>query len=171
MTTTPDDQQERLDDYLAGYVDGEGSFHVAVQRNPSTTFGWQLVPEFHVSQNPERASVLLLLQARLGCGRIRPNARSGGRDKSLVFVVRNRKDLTEKVIPFFTRHPILSEKRFEFETFAAIVQAMALGEHRAEDGFRRLLGLALRMNGNGRYRREDWSSRILRGHTPNTVIP
>jgi hypothetical protein len=27
-----DNQQERLDDYLAGYVDGEGSFHVAVQR-------------------------------------------------------------------------------------------------------------------------------------------
>ena len=34
--TAPDNQQERLDDYLAGYVDGEGSFHVAVQRNPST---------------------------------------------------------------------------------------------------------------------------------------
>src|SRR5215216_3207268 len=31
---TPDNQQERLDDYLAGYVDGEGSFHVAIQRNP-----------------------------------------------------------------------------------------------------------------------------------------
>ena len=29
-----DNQQERLDDYLAGYVGGEGSFHVAVQRNP-----------------------------------------------------------------------------------------------------------------------------------------
>ena len=27
---TPDNQQERLDDYLAGYVDGEGSFHVAI---------------------------------------------------------------------------------------------------------------------------------------------
>src|SRR5918998_1053642 len=70
-----DNQQERLDDYLAGYVDGEGSFHVAIQRNPSTRFGWQLVPEFHVSQNPERASILKLLQVRPGCGRIRPKAR------------------------------------------------------------------------------------------------
>ena len=57
--TSADNQQERLDDYLCGYVDGEGSFHVAIQRNPSTRFKWQLVPEFHVSQNPERASVLL----------------------------------------------------------------------------------------------------------------
>src|SRR4051794_26226392 len=31
-----DNQQERLDAYIAGFVDGEGSFHVAVQRNPTT---------------------------------------------------------------------------------------------------------------------------------------
>jgi LAGLIDADG DNA endonuclease family protein len=167
----PDNQQERLDDYLAGYVDGEGSFHVAVQRNPSTRLGWQLVPEFHVSQNPERASILLLLQRRLGCGRIRRNARAGGRDKSRVFVVRNRQDLLEKVIPFFEAHPILSEKQLEFETFAAIVRAMALAEHSTEEGFQRLLRLAVQMNGGGRYRRQDWSSRILRGHTPDSEVP
>jgi hypothetical protein len=168
--TAPDNQQERLDDYLAGYVDGEGSFHVAIQRNPSTRFGWQLVPEFHVSQNPERASILELLRARLGCGRVRPNARAGGRDRSLVYVVRNRDDLLTKVIPFFRAHPILSEKRLEFETFAVVVTAMENREHLSAEGFQRLLDLAVNMNGGGRYRRLDWSSRILRGHTPNTGI-
>jgi LAGLIDADG endonuclease len=171
LVAAPDNQQERLDDYLAGYVDGEGSFHVAVQRNPSTRFGWQLVPEFHVSQNPERASILLLLQRRLGCGRVRRNARAGGRDRSLVFVVRNRSDLLEKVVPFFEAHPILSEKRLEFEAFATVVRAMAQGEHATTEGFGRLLRLAVQMNGGGRYRRQDWSSRILRGHTPDTGNP
>jgi hypothetical protein len=165
---TPDNQQERLDDYLAGYVDGEGTFHVAIQRNPSTRFGWQLVPEFHVSQNPERASILLMLQGRLLCGRIQPNARQGRRDKSLVFVVRKRSDLLKKVIPFFESHPILSEKRLEFETFASIVRAMDRKEHLSQEGFRRLLDMAVQMNGGGKYRRNDWSSRILRGHTPDT---
>jgi hypothetical protein len=168
--TAPDNQQERLDDYLAGYVDGEGSFHVAIQRNPSTRFGWQLVPEFHVNQNPERASILKLLRARLGCGRIRPNARAGGRDRSLVYVVRNRDDLLTKVIPFFRAHPILSEKRLEFETFAAIVAAMENREHLSGTGFQRLLHLAVTMNGGGRYRRLDWSSRILRGHTGEGIV-
>ena len=165
-----DNQQERLNDYLAGYVDGEGSFHVAVQQNISTRFKWQLVPESHVSQNPERASILTLLQTTLGCGRIRANARSGGRDKSLVFVVRNRTDLLEKVIPFFEQHPILSEKRLEFETFASIVKAMGRKEHLTEEGFHRLLQAAVRMNGGGKYRKLDWSSRILRGHMPNTTF-
>ncbi|MFN2526606.1 MAG: LAGLIDADG family homing endonuclease [Actinomycetota bacterium] len=168
--TGADNQQERLDDYLAGYVDGEGSFHVAIQRNPSTKFGWQLVPEFHVSQNPERASILTLLQSHLGCGRIRPNARTGGRDKALVYVVRNRRDLLEKVIPFFETHPILSEKRLEFEIFASIVRAMARGEHLTQDGFFRLLYQATHMNGGGKYRKYDWSSRILRDHMPDAAI-
>ena len=165
----PDNQQERLGDYLAGYVDGEGSFHVAVQRNPSTRYGWQLVPEFHVSQNSERASVLTMLQRHLGCGRIRANAAPSSRDRALVFVVRKREDLLKKVIPFFESHPILSEKRLEFETFAQVVRAMDRGEHLSDEGFRRLLELSLGMNGGGRYRRLDWSTRILRGHTPDTV--
>lgn len=168
MTVTPDNQQERLGDYLSGYVDGEGSFHVAIQRNPSTKFGWQLVPEFHVSQNPERASILHMLQTRLECGRIRRNAARGGRDTCLVFVVRKRVDLLEKVIPFFESHPILSEKKCEFESFAAIVRAMDRKEHLTRPGFENLLAKAVRMNGGGRYRRENWSSRILRGHMPDT---
>ena len=167
MMIAPDNQQERLSDYLAGYVDGEGTFHVAVQRNPSTKFGWQLVPEFHVSQNPERASILQLLLTRLGCGRIQRNARTGGRDKSLVFVVRKRSDLVEKILPFFEAHPILSEKQIEFETFAHIVRAMCRGDHLDEEGFAGLLKLAVGMNGGGRYRKHDWSRRILRGHTPD----
>ncbi len=145
-------QQERLDAYIAGYVDGEGSFHVAVQRNPSTRVGWQLVPEFHVSQNAERREVLDLIQLRLGCGRIQENHRRNG-DTCLVFVVRNRDDLLHKVIPFFEAQPLLSSKQQEFVVFAGIVRAMHAGEHLTEVGFRALRETAVAMNGGGRYRR------------------
>ncbi len=145
-------QQERLDAYLAGFVDGEGSFHVAIQRNAGTSVGWQLVPEFHVSQSAERRCVLDALQARLGCGRIQAN-HAGSRDTTLVFVVRRRRDLVERVIPFFEQQPLLSPKQMEVETFARIVRAMAQGTHLSEEGFARLRSLALSMNGGGRYRR------------------
>jgi len=128
-------QQERLDAYIAGYVDGEGSFHVAVQRNPWTS--WQLVPEFHVSQNPERRQVLDLIKTRLGCGRIRENHRRST-DHSLVFVVRNRNDLLTRVIPFFETQPLLSSKQGDFLTFARIVRAMAKGDHLSSEGYHRL---------------------------------
>ena len=128
-----DNQQERLDSYIAGYVDGEGSFSVSVQRSPTCTVGFQLVPEFHVSQNGDRAQVLELIRSRLGCGYIRPNSR---RDRALVLVVRKREHLLGRVIPFFERNPILSAKHEDFEKFAAIVRELALGHHRTA-GFRR----------------------------------
>src|ERR671928_12823 len=103
--TGADNQQERLDGYIAGYVDGEGSFSVSVQRNATCRVGFQLVPEFHVSQNGDRAQVLELIRDRLGCGYIKPNSK---RDRALVLVVRNREDLLERVLPFFRRQPLLS---------------------------------------------------------------
>jgi hypothetical protein len=165
-------QQERLDAYFAGYVDGEGSFHVAINRNPSTRVGWQLVPEFHVAQVPERRQVIDLLQERLGCGRIQQNHRTRKNDTTLVLVVRKRIDLLTKVIPFFEAQPLVSSKQGDFLAFAAIVRAMERGEHLEPEGFMRLCDVALNMNGGGKYRRVHQgttASRILRDHMPNTA--
>jgi hypothetical protein len=149
-----DNQQERLDGYISGYVDGEGCFAVAVNRNPTCRSGYQLVPEFHVSQNGDRAQVLELIRDRFGgSGYIKSNGR---KDRVLVYVVRRRMDLLEHVIPFFQRSPLLSSKQQDFEKFAVIVEAMALGHHRTSGGFASLLGKALSMNGGGRFRRVRW---------------
>jgi hypothetical protein len=166
-----DNQQERLDAYIAGFVDGEGSFHVAIARSKSTRAGWQLVPEFHVSQNAERREVLDLVHVRLGCGYVRENHRSST-DSTLVFVVRRREDLLTRVIPFFETQPFLSSKQREFLVFARIVRAMAQGEHLNAEGFASLVTLALSMNGGGRYRRVHGSnaSGILRDYMPNTAF-
>jgi hypothetical protein len=162
--TGADNQQERLDGYISGYVDGEGSFSVVVNRNPSCKTGYQLVPEFHVSQNSERSQVLQLIRQRLGgCGYIK---RNGLRDRALVFVVRRRVDLLEKVIPFFEQSPLLSSKQTDFEKFASIVRAMEAGHHRSPSGFVALLETAISMNGNGRFRQHRW--RELLGGQPES---
>ena len=75
----------------------------------------------------------------------------GSRDTTMVFVVRRRDDLLNKVIPFFERQPLISGKRAEFDTFAHIVREMNVGEHLSAKGFARLKALALAMNGGGRY--------------------
>src|SRR5580658_991240 len=145
-------QQERLEAYIAGFVDGEGCFHVAIQRNSSTRFGFQLVPEFRVSQDVARFELLKLIQVTLDCGSLRENHRRSN-DHTFVLVVRRRQDLLESVLPFFERNPLLSAKQQEFLTFAVIVRAMARGEHQTVAGFERLSAMARRMNGNGKYRR------------------
>ena len=131
MTST-DNQQERPDisglgHYIAGFVDGEGSFHIAIQRSRFTRVGLQAIPEFHVSQNRERATVLELIRATLGCGYIKVNHPGNNRDQTMVLVVRNRRDLTERVVPFFEQFPLRSPKQREFQVFASIVQSMTAG--------------------------------------------
>ena len=107
-----------------------------------------------MSQNGERAQVLSIIQQRLeGCGYIKSN---GLRDQALVYVVRRREDLLQRVIPFFEASPLLSPKQTEFEKFAGIVRAMALGDHRTPGGFMKLLEIAVSMNGNGRFRKNRW---------------
>ncbi len=164
--TGADNQQERLDSYIAGYVDGEGSFSVSVQRNESCRVGFQLLPEFHVSQNGDRAQVLELIRGRLDCGYIKPNS---SRDRALVLVVRKRGDLLGRVIPFFERNPLLSPKQRDFEKFAGIVREMALGHHRTLAGFDRLLELALSMNGDGRFRKVLWRELVASPESSETA--
>ncbi len=77
-----------------------------------------------------------------------------------MLVVRNRVDLLERVIPFFLRNPMLSAKQADFEKFAEIVRELALGHHRTDAGFLRLLGAALSMNGAGRYRKVQWKELV-----------
>jgi hypothetical protein len=152
-TGEPDDQQGRLDAYLSGFVDGEGCFSVGMQRRPDLPFGYQLIPEFRVSQNAEQATVLQVLRERLGCGRIVENDRRRLNDKTYVLVIRRRSDLLERVVPFFRRSPLLSEKQASFQTFDEIIAAMAAGAHLERGGFERLVRRAFTMNGEGRYRR------------------
>ena len=161
-----DDQQERLDGYIAGYVDGEGCFSVSISRNPTAVFRYQLVPEFHVSQIGERSEVLQLIRERLRCGYIKPNGRN---DRTLVLVVRRREDLLSRVVPFFERCPLLSSKQRDFEKFAVVVRAMAKGQHQTLTGFTKLDEIGLSMNGSGQYRQVRWRSLIGHPESSETV--
>ncbi len=77
-----------------------------------------------------------------------------------MFVVRKRDDLLERVVPFFERNPMLSAKQADFEKFALIVRELALGHHLTSAGFRRLLDIAVSMNGGGRHRKVRWTELV-----------
>ena len=165
----PDNQQGRLEAYLSGFADGEGTFSIGLTRRPDLPFGFQLVPEFRVSQNDERITVLEVFQEVLGCGRLVVNDRRRLNDRTCVLVVRRRFDLETRVIPFFERNTLISEKRHDFEAFATIVKAMTNKEHLTTSGFRKLVTKAFTTNGAGRYRK--WTlEEILRNPEPSETV-
>src|SRR2546429_4675215 len=90
--------------YISGYVDGEGCFTVSFSPRMKLRTGWEVRPSFSVSQNADRAEVLVAIREYFGCGGLRPD-RS---DKTLKYEVRDLASLLAKVIPHFERYPLMS---------------------------------------------------------------
>lgn len=143
-----DNQQGRLDPwYIVGFVDGEGCFSISVFKNTTTKLGYQVFPEFVVSQGARSLSVLEDMQSFFDCGRIYENRRTDNHRENLYrYCVRSLKDIREKVIPFFQLYPLLSAKRFDFETFCLAVEMIEKKEHLNRDGLDVLRVLASTMN-------------------------
>jgi LAGLIDADG endonuclease len=148
----PRRSREFLSAYISGYVDGEGCFTVSISPRAKLAAGWEVRPSLSVSQNGDRAEVLQLIQAHLGCGSIRPD-RS---DKTLKWETRRLEDILDRVIPHFERYPLLSGKRLDFARFATVCRYMAAGEHRRQSGLIKIVELVAGMNPGGtrRYKTE-----------------
>src|SRR5213592_4177471 len=134
--------REFLSAYISGYVDGEGCFTVSISPRAKLAVGWEVRPSLSVSQNGDRAEVLLLIQAHFGCGSIRPD-RS---DKTLKWETRRLDDLIGRVIPHFEMFPLMSGKRLDFERFATVCRLAAVGAHRTRGGLIEIVELVREMN-------------------------
>lgn len=159
------------DDYLLGFIEGEGMFHVGIVPSTLTRLGWQVIYLFKVAQNPIGECVLLALQERLGCGTISPNARAGGRDRTLKYVVRDYENLVAKVIPFCDGRLVI--KRDALEALKAVLDRISVGRHLTANGLLEIVDIAYAMN--TRTRRVSRATieaaiqgrGILTGHTPD----
>jgi hypothetical protein len=135
-----------LPSYISGYVDGEGCFTVSISPRSTLRVGWEVRPSLSVSQNGDRADVLLRMQEYFGCGTLRPD-RS---DKTLKWEVRSLPLLVAVIVPHFRRYPLQSGKQRDFESFADICELMARGRHRCAPGLREIVRRARGMNPSGK---------------------
>ena len=69
-----DHQQERLDaSWVVGFSDGEGCFHISINKIPGMSLGWQVLPEFRIVQHEKDESVLYKIRDYFGFGNIKIN--------------------------------------------------------------------------------------------------
>ena len=127
------------DEYLSGFTDGEGCFYVGFGRRNDLPLKWQVITEFHVSQNPGGKNVLEAFKNRLGCGYLKPNHAKSAKDKTWVFIVKDRGELKEKLIPFFRKYPLHTSKSNDFEVFVKIITLIDKGRHLTKEGFKEIV--------------------------------
>src|SRR5215831_8819145 len=132
-----DNQQERpgFEQWIVGFVDGEGCFSVPLFRNVTTRLGWQVQPEFVVAQGRRSVHVLHELKEFFGVGQVKVNRRyDNHREHMYRWSVRSIRDLDEEVIPFFERYPLRTTKSDEFKKFSSVVRLVRAGDHLTRSG-------------------------------------
>ena len=127
--------------WITGFVDGEGCFHIGISRHPQMTSGHQVLPELTVVQHERDVQVLHALKAYFGCGVVRRN--HGDR---MAWRVRDAQQLREHIVPFFLEHPFKTRKRVDFMKFRRVLRIMEAGGHLTVDGVDEIRRIAAQMN-------------------------
>ena len=160
-----DQVPDALGYYFAGFVDGEGSFHLTFRRRPDYKLPWKVSLCLNVSQKDR--VILALLKRHLQCGTIRYKG-----DDVWMFEVNNLNAIRENVIPFFKRFGFLSaKKKRDFAIFVRMAEMMAGGSHLNKDGIAELLRLRRNMNDGGKriYTEDEILTAFETTESPETI--
>ncbi len=106
-------------DYIIGLVDGEGSFSVRIPNNKRRA---KIELTFSLKLRHQDKEILQELQDFFGCGNIYIQ-RDKRKNHSLCyrFEVHNKKEIIEKIIPFFEENsPKIQSRKRDFELFKQI---------------------------------------------------
>ena len=142
-----DNQQERLDaNWIVGFVDGEGCFHISINRLPKMRLGWQVLPKFRIVQHERDEILLHKIKEYFGFGDVKVNRKDchGTRKE---FRVRGIENLN-RVVLFFKKYPLKTSKRKDFEIFSDVLELMNRKEHLSLVGLDKIAKFVSKMNRN-----------------------
>lgn len=152
-----------LGNYLAGFTDGEGSFHVVFRKRKDYKIPWKVSLSFNVSQKD--SVILSLFKKHLKCGSMRERKHDG----IWYYEVTNFNAIQNNVIPFFRRFGFLSaKKKRDFSKFQKIAKLIETKDHLTLEGIQEILKIRKEMNDGGKRKYSDEEIlRILRDYMPN----
>jgi hypothetical protein len=127
--------------WIVGFVDGEGSFHIGITPNRELKKVQQILPEFTVVQHQSDIQILYALKAYFQCGVVRRD--NGNR---MCYRVRGRGHLRDIILPFFEKHKLKTKKRIQFEKFRDVVLLMCKDQHLLPEGVEKIEKIRLSLS-------------------------
>jgi hypothetical protein len=127
--------------WIVGFVDGEGCFHVSINRHAEMTIGYQVLPEFTIVQHQRDVQLLHTIKAFFDCGVVRKN--HGDR---MAYRVRGLQHLTTIIVPFFEKHLLQTTKQFDFLKFRQVMTKIQAGDHLTLNGIEEIRKIKEQMN-------------------------
>jgi len=126
--------------WLAGFTSGEGSFGVKI-RNPIGSSQAVIELIFQINQHVRDQQLIACIAEYLECGKIYKHSKN-----AVVYRVTKRSNLTEKIIPFFIKYPILGLKALDFKDFCLIAELTKNKAHCTKEGLAHIINIKANMN-------------------------
>lgn len=132
-------------------MSAEGCFLVSIKESKTISLGYQTILRFQITQHIRDKILLTNIINYLGCGRLR----EGKNVQFLDIVVEKLNDIHDKIIPFFTKYPVLGVKNLDFSNFVKVADLMKNKSHLSQEGLDQIRNIKAGMNKLFRVRRDE----------------
>jgi LAGLIDADG endonuclease len=149
--SSADNQQEsqslNFESWITGFVDGGGTFAISIFKNQTLSLGYQVMPEFVITQGAKSLTVLESIKAFFKCGQIFVNRRKDNHTENIYrYCVRDFVSLDSIIVPFFKKFPLQTAKQNDFGKFVQVLELIKQKQHLSESGLNSILTITNSMN-------------------------
>lgn len=125
--------------YVAGFIDGEGSFSISIGKHKTTKSGFDVRPEFEIELRKDDQEILERILITIGCGKIFDcSYERYGWFPHAKYKITSNKNLRDFLFPFLDKYPLQAKKAEMYKRFKTIVLMVLKKEHLTSNGFKRI---------------------------------
>lgn len=142
---------DNLNEYfITGFTDAEGSFRIRISKSKERKIGWVVEPIFQITLlrrvyglDQKDLVILQLIQKTFkGVGSITKMGSSNG----WMYRISSIKDFNEIILPHFTKYPLITQKKADYELLKKVVALINKKEHLTQEGLRSIIAIKASMN-------------------------
>ncbi len=119
--------------WIVGFTDGEGCFHIGISKNDTYVVGYQVLLEFTITQHKKNEKLLNNIKNYFNCGVVRFQ-----NEDIMCYRVRNFKHILEIIIPFFEKHNLKTLKHVDFQRFRRVGLLIEKNDHLTKEGLEKI---------------------------------
>jgi hypothetical protein len=128
--------------WLAGFVDAEGCFFIAIEKSNTCLSGVRVRLKFQITQHTRDEELLKKIAGYLGCGRV--NVRSN--ELNCDYICNTFSDIQGKIIPFFKDYPLKGAKIQSYLYFCQAAELINTKAHLTPEGLAKIVEIKSRIN-------------------------
>ena len=127
--------------WVAGFIDGEGCFHVSIVNNKTMKTGYEVQLQFSITQHIRDTALMVLFINFFNCGYIAADG-----PLKVQYRIRSISQIENHLLPFLADNPLLTVKSKDLVDFIKVFEIMKAKKHLTMGGIQIIQEIQSNMN-------------------------